>query len=190
MNKKQLEEIRKLLIQRRAGLQELYTICESLLIHISESESDQKDLDWFLGRFNVNSYLARDRIIRILQRSGYTSEAEELQDLQRASEELLSEEDREKLEVKEPCIACAYGVPSDAWSPEWDEFNIILSSWGANKMAVLKEVRTLLKMGLVESKALVDNLPSTLLEGVGRADAELIKAQFEEIGAKIDLISV
>ncbi len=70
---------------------------------------------------------------------------------------------------------------------EQTEFNVILENAGAEKIKVVKVVRELTGLGLKESKYMVDGAPSTVKEGLQKADAEAIKAKLEEVGAKVVL---
>ena len=70
---------------------------------------------------------------------------------------------------------------------EKTEFDVVLKSAGANKIAVIKVVRGLTGLGLKEAKELVDNAPKTVKEGLSKAEAEEMKAKLEEAGAKIEL---
>ncbi|MFC7375992.1 50S ribosomal protein L7/L12 [Brachybacterium sp. GCM10030267] len=70
---------------------------------------------------------------------------------------------------------------------EKDEFDVILDSAGSAKIAVIKEVRALTSLGLKEAKALVDEAPKPILEGVKKDDAEAAKEKLEEAGATISL---
>jgi large subunit ribosomal protein L7/L12 len=74
-----------------------------------------------------------------------------------------------------------------AAAEEKTEFDIILNSAGAGKLKVVKEVKTLLNVGLKEAKELVDGAPGTLKEGVPKDEAEKIKAALEEAGAEVEL---
>mgnify|MGYP000863786854 CR=1 FL=1 len=67
------------------------------------------------------------------------------------------------------------------------EFDIHLTSAGANKLAIVKEVKTLLNLGLKEAKDLVDAAPSLLKAGASKAEADSIKATLEGAGASVDL---
>jgi large subunit ribosomal protein L7/L12 len=67
---------------------------------------------------------------------------------------------------------------------EKTEFNVGLESFGENKVAVIKVVRTVTGLGLKEAKDLVEGAPSTVKEGVKKDEAETIKKQLEEAGAK------
>ena len=70
---------------------------------------------------------------------------------------------------------------------EKDSFDVVLESAGDKKIQVIKEVRTLTSLGLGEAKALVDNAPSTVLEGANKEAAEKAKAVLEEAGATVTL---
>lgn len=70
---------------------------------------------------------------------------------------------------------------------EKDEFNVILASSGDKKVNVIKVVRELTGLGLKEAKAMVDEAPSTVKEGVSKAEAEEVKKKLEEAGATVEL---
>jgi len=70
---------------------------------------------------------------------------------------------------------------------EKTEFDISLNSAGAAKLAVVKEVKTLLGVGLKDAKGLVDGAPAIIKEGVPKAEAEAIKAALEAAGAEVEL---
>jgi large subunit ribosomal protein L7/L12 len=70
---------------------------------------------------------------------------------------------------------------------EKDEFNVILASSGDKKVNVIKVVRELTGLGLKEAKAMVDEAPSTVKEGVSKAEAEDVKKKLEEAGATVEL---
>lgn len=70
---------------------------------------------------------------------------------------------------------------------EQTEFDVILTSAGANKLNVVKEVKNLLGLGLKEAKDLVDGAPSPLKQGVSKEEAENLKAKLEEQGAQVEL---
>ncbi|MGH7454423.1 MAG: 50S ribosomal protein L7/L12 [bacterium] len=70
---------------------------------------------------------------------------------------------------------------------EQTEFNVILAGAGANKINVIKVVRTLTNLGLKEAKDLVDNAPKPIKEGVGKEEAQQIKAKLEEAGATVEI---
>ena len=70
---------------------------------------------------------------------------------------------------------------------EKTEFDVVLAEAGANKINVIKEVKTLLGLGLKEAKDLVDGAPCKLKEGLPKADAEALKKAIEEFGAEVVL---
>lgn len=70
---------------------------------------------------------------------------------------------------------------------EKTEFDVILKSGGASKLAVVKLVKELTGQGLKEAKELVDNAPSTLKEAVSKDEAEGLKASLEEAGAEVEI---
>jgi len=70
---------------------------------------------------------------------------------------------------------------------EKTEFDIVLKTVGEKKVNVIKVVRTITGLGLKEAKDLVDGAPSTLKEGVSKADAETAKKDLEEAGATVEL---
>ncbi len=70
---------------------------------------------------------------------------------------------------------------------EETDFNVILKSAGASKLQVVKAVKEACGLGLKEAKDLVDSAPSTLKEGLPKADAEALKKTLEEAGAEVEL---
>ncbi len=79
------------------------------------------------------------------------------------------------------------GPAAAAAEEEKSEFNVILASVGDTKMAVIKAVKEATGLGLKESKEVVDNVPSTLKEGVSKDEAEELKAKIEAAGATVEL---
>jgi len=79
------------------------------------------------------------------------------------------------------------GAPGAAQVEEKTTFNVVLTSAGATKINVIKELRTLTSLGLKEAKDLVDQAPKTIKEGATKDEAEKIKKQLEAAGAKIEL---
>ena len=84
-------------------------------------------------------------------------------------------------------VATVAAAPAEAAAEEASEVNVILASAGANKIAVLKEVRAITGLGLKEAKDLVDGAPKALKEGVKKEDAEAIKKQLEAAGATVEI---
>ena len=70
---------------------------------------------------------------------------------------------------------------------EQTEFDVILTAFGDKKIQVIKEVRAITGLGLKDAKALVDDVPKPVKEGVAKDDAEKIKAQLEEAGAQVEV---
>jgi len=70
---------------------------------------------------------------------------------------------------------------------EKSEFDIVLAEAGSNKIAVIKEVRTITGLGLKEAKDLVEGAPKPLKQGVAKAEAEEMKKSLETAGAKVEL---
>ena len=70
---------------------------------------------------------------------------------------------------------------------EKTEFDVVLTSFGANKIAVIKEVRGITGLGLAEAKAMVEGVPAKIKEGISKEDAEALKAQLEGVGATVEL---
>lgn len=70
---------------------------------------------------------------------------------------------------------------------EQTEFNVVMSSFGANKVNVIKAVRAITGLGLKEAKDMVEGVPATVKEGVTKAEADDVKKQLEEAGASVDI---
>jgi large subunit ribosomal protein L7/L12 len=79
------------------------------------------------------------------------------------------------------------GAAEAAPAEEQDEFDVVLTAAGDQKVKVIKTVRDLTSLGLKEAKDLVDGAPKTVLEKVSKADAEKAKAAFEEVGAIVEV---
>ena len=83
--------------------------------------------------------------------------------------------------------AVAGAAPAAAAAEEKTEFDVILASFGDNKVGVIKEVRAITGLGLKEAKDLVEAAPKALKEGATKEDADKIKAQLEAAGAKVEI---
>jgi large subunit ribosomal protein L7/L12 len=83
-----------------------------------------------------------------------------------------------------PAAAAAAEAPA---AEEQTEFDVVLSSFGANKVAVIKVVRALTGLGLKEAKDMVEGAPATVKEGVSKEEAEGVKKQLEEAGASVEI---
>ena len=85
-------------------------------------------------------------------------------------------------------VAAAPGASgSDTAGEEKTDFDVVLSEAGSNKIAVIKEVRTITALGLKEAKDLVEGAPKPLKQGVAKAEAEEMKKALEAAGAKVEL---
>ena len=84
-------------------------------------------------------------------------------------------------------VAAAGAAPAAAAVEEQTEFNVVMTSFGANKVGVIKTVRAITSLGLKEAKDLVEGVPSAVKEGVSKADAEEIKNQLVEAGATVEI---
>ena len=81
----------------------------------------------------------------------------------------------------------AGGAEGGAAAEEQTEFDVVMSSFGSNKVSVIKATRELTGLGLKEAKDLVEGAPSTIKEGVEKEEAESMKAKLEEAGASVEL---
>lgn len=95
----------------------------------------------------------------------------------------------EKFGVSAAAVSMGGGAGAGAAEAveEKDAFTVVLASAGEQKIAVMKVVKEVLGLGLKEAKDLVDAAPSTLKEGMKKAEAEDIKKKIEEAGGKIEL---
>ena len=80
--------------------------------------------------------------------------------------------------------AAAAAAPA---AEEKTEFNVMLTSFGENKINVIKAVREITGLGLAEAKALVEGVPKAVKEGANKADSEAMKKKLEDAGAKVEL---
>ena len=89
-----------------------------------------------------------------------------------------------------PVAMAAAGGAAAAAAPaaeEQTEFNVTMTSFGANKVGVIKVIREITGLGLKEAKDLVEGVPSAVKEGVSKADAEAIKKKLEDAGAAAEI---
>ncbi|MCP4634697.1 MAG: 50S ribosomal protein L7/L12 [candidate division Zixibacteria bacterium] len=75
----------------------------------------------------------------------------------------------------------------EAAAEEQTEFNVVLNAAGDKKIQVIKVVRELTGLGLKEAKAVVDEAPGNVKEGISKEDAEAAKAKLEEVGAQVEI---
>ena len=86
-----------------------------------------------------------------------------------------------------PVAVAGAAAPAAAAVEEKTEFDVELKSFGAKKLDVIKVVREITGLGLKEAKALVEEAPKVVKEGVSKEDAEKIKAQLEAAGAEVEV---
>ena len=84
-------------------------------------------------------------------------------------------------------VAAGPAAGGAAAAEEKTSFDVVLKAAGANKLNVVKKVKDLAGLGLKEAKELVDGAPSTVKEGLSKAEAEDLKKQLEEVGAEVEL---
>tara|TARA_B100000902_G_scaffold399916_1_gene473593 strand:+ start:139 stop:516 length:378 start_codon:yes stop_codon:yes gene_type:complete len=98
---------------------------------------------------------------------------------------------KEEYGIEPAAAAVAVAGPasggSDAGGDEKSEFDVILTSAGGSKLAVVKLVKELTGLGLKEAKGIVDSAPKAVKEGVAKDEAEALKTQLEEAGAEVEL---
>ena len=83
--------------------------------------------------------------------------------------------------------AAGGGEAAGEAAEEKTEFDVVMSSFGDNKVAVIKAVRTITGLGLKEAKDMVEGAPATVKEGVSKDEAEELKKQLEEAGAQAEI---
>lgn len=107
------------------------------------------------------------------------------------SEMVKEMEEKFGVSAAAPVAMMAGGMPAGdaggAAAEEQTEFDVILIAPGDKKIGVIKEVRAITSLGLKDAKALVDEAPKPVKEGVAKEEAEKIKAQLEEAGAQVEL---
>jgi len=104
--------------------------------------------------------------------------------------ELVKEmEEKFGVSAAAPVAMMAAGPAGDggAAAEEQTEFDVVLVTCGDKKIQVIKEVRAITGLGLKEAKALVDDAPKPVKEGIAKEEAEKFKAQLEEAGAQVEL---
>ena len=86
-------------------------------------------------------------------------------------------------------VAAAGGAAGGeaAAAEEKDEFDVVMTSFGDNKVGAIKAIRAITGLGLKEAKEMVEGAPATVKEGASKDEAEEIKKQLEEAGAKVEL---
>ena len=107
----------------------------------------------------------------------------ELSKLVKTLEERLGVSAAAAVAVAAAAPAAAAAAPAE----EKTEFDVILASFGDNKIGVIKEVRAITGLGLKEAKDLVEGAPKALKEGIAKDEADKIKEQLETAGAKVEI---
>ena len=105
----------------------------------------------------------------------------ELSDLVKAIEEEFG------VSAAPVAVAVAGGAAPAAAAEEKTEFDVVMTSFGAKKLDVIKVVREITGLGLKEAKEMVEGAPKTLKEGASKEDAEAIKAKLEAAGATVEI---
>ena len=112
----------------------------------------------------------------------------ELNDLNKQIEEKFGITASAPMMAMAAAPAAGGGAAAAAPEEEKTEFNVVLKSFGDNKINVIKAIREVVSgLGLKEAKDLVEGAPQTVKEGVAKADAEAMKKKIEEAGGKADL---
>ena len=99
----------------------------------------------------------------------------------------------EEYDIKPAAAGVAVAAPGgaggdgEAGGEEKTEFDVVLTGVGGNKIQVIKEVRSITGLGLKEAKALVDEAPNPIKEGVSREEADELKSKLEEAGGEVEL---
>jgi large subunit ribosomal protein L7/L12 len=97
-------------------------------------------------------------------------------------------EDKWGVSAAAPVAVAAAGPAAEAAVvEEKTEFDVVMTSFGANKVGVIKAIRTITGLGLKEAKDMVEGVPATVKEGISKDEAEGIKKQLEEAGASVEV---
>ena len=96
-------------------------------------------------------------------------------------------EDEFGVSAAAPVAVAAAAAPAAEAAAEKTEIDVVLENFGAEKIKVIKVVREITGLGLADAKALVESAPKAIKEGLSKDDAEALKKQLEEVGAKVEL---
>ena len=96
-------------------------------------------------------------------------------------------EDEFGVSAAAPVAVAAAAAPAAEAAAEKTEFDVVLASFGDEKIKVIKAVREITGLGLAEAKAAVEAAPKAIKEGVSKDEAEELKKKLEEVGAKVEL---
>ena len=103
------------------------------------------------------------------------------------SELVHSLEDEFGVSAAAPVAVAAAAAPAAEAAAEKTEFDVVLASFGDEKIKVIKAVREITGLGLADAKAVVEAAPKAIKEGVSKDEAEELKKKLEEVGAKVEL---
>ena len=98
-----------------------------------------------------------------------------------------SMEEKFNVSAQAAAVAVAPVAGAGAAAEEKTEFDVVMTGFGSNKVAVIKAVRAITGLGLKEAKALVESAPAPVKEGASKEESETIKKQLEEAGASIEV---
>jgi len=122
--------------------------------------------------------VSREEIIEVLSNMSVLEVTQLVSDL----------EEKWGVSAAAPVAAAAAGPAAEAAAAEEQtEFDVVMSSFGANKVGVIKAIRTITGLGLKEAKDMVEGVPATVKEGISKDEAEGIKKQLEEAGASVEV---
>ena len=96
-------------------------------------------------------------------------------------------EDEFGVSAAAPVAVAAAAAPAAEAAAEKTEFDVVLASFGDEKIKVIKAVREITGLGLADAKAVVEAAPKAIKEGVSKDEAEELKKKLEEVGAKVEL---
>ena len=96
-------------------------------------------------------------------------------------------EDEFGVSAAAPVAVAAAAAPAAEAAAEKTEFDVVMTSFGAEKIKVIKAVREITGLGLADAKAVVEAAPKAIKEGVSKDEAEELKKKLEEVGAKVEL---
>lgn len=100
---------------------------------------------------------------------------------------ISSMEEKFGVSAAAPVAAAAGPAAAGEAAAEQTEFDVVMSSFGGNKVSVIKAVRAITGLGLKEAKGMVEGVPATVKEGVSKDEAEDVKKQLEEAGATAEV---
>jgi len=122
--------------------------------------------------------VSREEIIEVLSNMSILEVTQLVSDL----------EEKWGVSAAAPVAMAAAGPAAEAAVvEEKTEFDVVMTSFGANKVGVIKAIRTITGLGLKEAKDMVEGVPATVKEGISKDEAEGIKKQLEEAGASVEV---